>query len=70
MNLFQRYAIPVMLTTAFAVAILTVGNTLAVIQNRQNHEIEAIRFLMSAATAHGHALRPNPVAAQPATTLI
>jgi hypothetical protein len=76
-NLVRRYAVAATLTAAFVGAIFTVGNTLAVIQNRQAHEIQAIDCLLDVKCAaavshvHGHApsQRPNP-AAVPATTLV
>jgi hypothetical protein len=73
-NLIRKYGVSFAFLFAFATMAMTVGNTLTIVQNRQAHEIEAIRFLMSGAM-HGHTLthlparRPNPVAV-PATTLI
>jgi hypothetical protein len=74
-NLICRYGVSLALVAAFALAVVTVGNTLGTIQSHQLHQTAAIQCLLdercSTAIVHGHAVtrRPNPVV-QPATTTL
>jgi hypothetical protein len=74
-NYLRRYAVAAAFAFAFCAAVTVAGNTLATVQNRQAHEIQAIQCLLDVKCAamiysHQHAHAHQPTATTPTRTLI